>query len=158
MPASGKTELRLIKALIKNETFTATKAYIGMSSLSPTALTKATTEKEFKENEITEANGWKRLEIDGIEWEEKEEGGNEAEEKKTFLQNKNVISIVTVVGEIKEERKLETFAIKQHALQAEDEASNKAMYLIGKLETPTILNASTAKFEIPPKKLIIECL
>src|ERR1700680_1631788 len=153
MPASLGTEEALLKLLMQKGEWTDTKCYLGMTS--PAAPTKKTTEKEYKEAEVTEANGWKRPELDALEYEiaTKAEGATGF----TILKNKNAIVLVSAVKEIKEERKLETFVVKKEALQASDAANTTNVFLFGKLTIPVTLNEATSKFEIPAKELIVEC-
>jgi hypothetical protein len=152
MPASLGVEELLLELFLKKAEWTATKSYLGMQySLT---IEKKTTEKECKEKEITEANGWKRKELDALEWEvTKSEGATGF----TTFKNKNAIELVAAAKEIKEERKLETFTVKKEALQANDKAESKNVFIFGKLTIPVTLNEATSKFEIPAKEMIVEC-
>lgn len=153
MPASLGTEEALIKLLIAKGEWAATKSYLGMTKLA--APTKKTTEKEYKENEVTEANGWKRKEVDTLVYEvaTKAEGATGF----TIIKNTEAVVLVSAAKEIKEELKLETFVIKLHSLQAEDTAVTTSVYLFGKLTIPVTVNEAVSKFEIPAKELIVEC-
>lgn len=152
MPASLVTEEKLLELFLKKAEWTASKSYLGMQG--GLVLEKKTTEKECKENEITEANGWARKELDTQEWEvTKAEGAAGF----TVYKNKNAITLVTAAKEIKVEKKLETFTVKKNALQANDEASSGGNFVFGKLTIAVTLNEATSKFEIPAKELIVEC-
>jgi hypothetical protein len=153
MPASLGTEEALIKLLIAKGEWVATKSYLAMAKIA--APTKITTEKEFEENEITEANGWKRQELDALEYEVTTKG--EGATGFTIIKNKNAITLVSAAKEIKSELKLESFAVKKEALQANDKANTTNVFLFGKLTTPVTLNEATSKFEIPAKEFIVEC-
>jgi hypothetical protein len=151
MPASLGTEELLLKLLVTKGAWTATKSYLGMAT---TAVEKKTTEKVFGENEIKEANGWKRPHLDELEWEfVKAEGATGF----TAIKNKNAIVLVSAAKEIKEEKKLEVFCLKKEEKQANDKAETANILVFGKLTTPVTLNEATSKFEIPAKELIIEC-
>ncbi len=151
MPASLGVEELLIELFLTKKGWTATESFLGMAG--GITLEKKTTEKEVKEKEITEANGWKRPRLDNIEWETtKAEGATGF----TAYKNKNAITLVSAVKEIKEEKKLEVFVVKKEALQANDKAESKTIFVFGKLTVPVTLNEATAKFEIPAKEFIVE--
>jgi hypothetical protein len=150
MPASLGTEEKLLELLLKKKAWTETKAYIGLSTLA--APTKKTTAKEFGEAEFKEAEGWKRIEVDTIEWETvKAEGATGF----TIFKNKNAIVFEKITGA--EEKTLETFAILEKAKQSEDAAESKGIFLFGKLTTKVTINKATTEFSIPAKELVIEC-
>lgn len=152
MPASLGTEEKLLELILKKAEWTARKAYLGVSALKPTELTKKTTAKEFGEKEFKEAEGWARVEIDAIEWEvEKAEG----ETGFTKFKNKNAITLSKITGA--EEKTLETFAVLEKAKQTEDAASSAGIYVFGKLTTKVTLNKAITTFEFAPKELVIEC-
>ena len=158
MPASGGTETKILELFLAKAGWTASKSYLGLSTYSPTALTKAITAKQFGEHEPAEGNEWVRVETDSIEWTKKEEGGNESEAKATYWENKNVIKGAGGAGEFKKltagEYKLETFAILEKAKQSEDPAESKGIFVFGKLTTViTINSASTTELAVGALKI-----
>lgn len=151
MPASLGTEEALLNCFLKKAEFAATKSFLGMQG--GITLEKKTTEKEGFEKEITEANGWKRKELDALEWVVvKSEGATGF----TAYKNKAAITLVSAAKEIKVEKKLETFTIKKEELQANDKANTTNVFVFGKLTIAVTLNEATAKFEIPAEELIVE--
>ena len=155
MPASQAAEEKALEVILEKKTWTATKAYFGVSTYKASELTKKIKAKEFGEHEPTEANGWVRVELDTIEW-EKTKG--EGETGATKWVNKNAIKGAGGAGEFKKltagEYKLETWAIIPDAKQTEDGA--EPILVFGTLsKAATINNAST--LEIAAKELVIEC-
>jgi hypothetical protein len=154
MPASQATEESILEYLLAKKELTAIKAFLGLSTLKPSQLTKIITAKEFGEKEPTEANGWVRVELDTIEW-EKTKG--EGETGFTKWVNKNAIKGAGGAGEFKKltagEYLLETVAILPLAKQSEDATSKISAF--GKLTTKITIN-SASTLEVAAKAIEIE--
>ncbi len=150
MPTSRKTEEKLLELLLKNKEWTATKCYLGLSSYKPSELTKAKTAKEFGEHELTNAEGWTRVEVDAITWEVVKEEGETGGTK--FKNEAAITGFGKVTGA--EEKVLETFAIVPKLKQSEDSTTD--ILVFGKLTTKITVN-KTSTVEFAAKELVIEC-
>ena len=150
MPGSAALEKIALEYILEKKVPTATKTYLGMSSLKVEAgkLTKATTGKEFGEKEPKEAEGWARVEIDTITWTKTESlliSGF------TVWENEAAISMKVATGA--EEVTLNSFAILDKPLQTE--VGNVLAF--ANLTTPVLWNKSLSTFKVEAKALKVEC-
>lgn len=150
MPASLYYEEKGLNQILKKEAFTATKSYLGLSSLTAAELTKKVTGTEFTAKEPTAGNGWARVELDELEWTVKK---GEAETGASTYENKNAIKTGALAGEFKKvtggEVVCKTFAVC-------DAATNGNILCFGTLATPITVN-SAATLEIAVGALKVEC-
>lgn len=144
----------LLEHLLEKKAPTAIKAYLGLSTLKPSELTKKVTAKEFGEKEPTEANGWVRIQMDTAEWTKTKAEG---ETGFTIWENKNEIKGGGGAGEFKKltagEYLLETFALLPLGKQSEDAATKISVF--GTLTTKITVN-SASECKIAAKALKIE--
>jgi hypothetical protein len=152
MPISQLLEERFLEALLSKVNYTATNQYLGLSTLSPTALTKATTPKAFGEHEAKEGeDGWTRQAVSSLTWTKSKGEGATGPTKWVNA------AAITWEPTFKKAYVLETFALLPKAKQSEDTAGD-AIAFFGKLSAPITVNASTKvlKIEIEALELTAE--
>lgn len=157
MPASLAAEEKALGVILKKETWTATKTYLGLSTLKASELLKKTTGKEFGEHEFKESEGWARLEADTIAWTVTKAEG---ETGFTIFENTSEIKGGGGAGEFKkitgsEEKTLETFAIIEETAGAKNTEESKIL-AFGTLTTKITVNKASTLI-INAKSLKFEC-